>query len=151
MSDQSAESGRVFVSHEVSFHLAPAERFVVPRRQSRGYVSVGYITVHLNPDQRVWITASGSVCKKDGTPSAVTSMNESIDLPDEAYWVERARAELNDGQAARQEWLRNHPASNMPTTTGPDLTDGSGALPPSPPERRVTPDPRGPGEAHISA
>ena len=95
--DLNAELERVFVTHEVSFHLADADRFVVPRRHARGYVSVGYITVHLNPDQRVWITASGSVCKKDGTPSAVTSMNESIDLPDEAYWVERAKAALIDG------------------------------------------------------
>lgn len=92
-----ADDERVFVTHEVSFHLAAADRFVVPRRHARGYVSVGYVTVHLNPDQRVWVHAHGSVCKKDGTPSAVTSMNESVDLADEAYWVDRARRTLIDG------------------------------------------------------
>jgi hypothetical protein len=90
---------KVFVEHEVSFHLAPADRFVVPRRHAQGYVSVGYVTVVLHvQDERVWVHAHGSVCKKDGTPSAVTSMNESVDLPDEAVWVERARRVVAGGR-----------------------------------------------------
>jgi hypothetical protein len=97
MATETATGTKVFVEHEVTFLLAPAERFVVPRRHAQGYVSVGYITVHLHHDQRVWITASGSICKKDGSPSAVTRMNESVDLPDEAQWAERARAALTDG------------------------------------------------------
>jgi hypothetical protein len=94
---QHAESTRVFVEHEVTFMLADADRFVVRRRHREGYVSVGYITVHLHHDQRVHITASGSICKKDGSPSAVTRMNESVDLPDETHWVERAKAAVIDG------------------------------------------------------
>lgn len=90
---------KVFVEHEISFHLADAERFVTPRRHSRGYISVGYVTVKFHHDQRVWVHAHGSVCKKDGTPSAVTRLNESVDLADEAVWVERARRLLIDGQA----------------------------------------------------
>lgn len=100
MTEHNAESvapTKVSVDHTIYFHLAKAERFVVPRRHTKGYVSVGYITVNLHSDQRVWVHAHGSVCKKDGTPSLVTSMNESVDLPDEAVWVERARAALTDG------------------------------------------------------
>ncbi len=105
MSDQADQHAdtvaatKVFVEHTISFHLSDSERFVVPRRHRQGYVSVGYVTVCLHSDQRVWTTASGSVCKKDGTPSAVTRMNESIDLPDVDLWVERARRLLIDGEA----------------------------------------------------
>jgi hypothetical protein len=104
--DQRAEyvaMSKVFVDHTVMFQLAPKDRFVVPRRNAKGYVSVGYITVHLHDDQRVQITASGPICKKDGTPSAVTNMNESVDLPDPALWAERARAALTDGSIATKE------------------------------------------------
>lgn len=96
----SVRATKVFVEHEVMFMLVDADRFVVRRRHARGYVSVGYITVHLHHDQRVHITASGSICKKDGSPSAVTRMNESVDLPDEAQWVERARLALIDEEAS---------------------------------------------------
>lgn len=81
------------VEHTVWFQLGPEECFVVPRRHARGYVSVRYVTVHLMGD-RTMISASGSICKKDGTPSAVTSMNESVTLDEEFYWTERARWEV---------------------------------------------------------
>lgn len=88
---------RVFVEHTITFILADEERYVVPRRHTKGYLLVGYVTVHLHHDQRVWITASGSVCRKDGSPHGVTSMNESVDLADADRWIERARAALIDG------------------------------------------------------
>jgi hypothetical protein len=100
LSAETVRATKVFVEHEISFHLADAERFVVRRRGREGYVSVGYITVRLHHDQRVWVHAHGSVCKKDGTPSKVTSMNESVELPDQAVWVERARTLLIDGSIA---------------------------------------------------
>ena len=88
---------KVFVEHEVMFMLDPTERYVVRRRHMAGYVLVGWITVHLHHDRRVWVTASGTICKKDGSPSAVTRMNETVDLPDVDRWIERARAALPTG------------------------------------------------------
>lgn len=87
----------MFVEHTITFMLGDDERFVLPRRHAKGYVSVGYVTVSLHHDGRAHITASGSICRKDGSPSAVTSMNESVDLPDEAQWVERARTLIEGG------------------------------------------------------
>lgn len=88
---------KVFVEQTVTFILASRERYVVPRRHAKGYVSVGYVTVALHHDQRVRITASGSICRKDGSPHGVTSANECVDIPDADRWIERARAALNRG------------------------------------------------------
>jgi hypothetical protein len=90
---------RVFVEHEVMFLLAPAERFVVPRRHVRnGYAQVDGITVHFHSDGRVRVWAGGIVCRKDGTFSEHWGRaNVTVDLPDEAPWIERARVLLIDG------------------------------------------------------
>lgn len=93
--DLVAGGTRVLVEHQVYFQLADEDRFVVPRRGRAGYVSVGYITVTLQHSGGTFVTASGSICKKDGSPSLVTRMNESVTLPDEAAWVERARRQID--------------------------------------------------------
>jgi hypothetical protein len=89
---------RVFVEHSVTFLLAPSERFVVPRRHTRGYAQVDAITVNLFSDRapRLWV--GGIVCKKDGTFSERWGrLNVTVDLPDPAPWIERAQSAVAAG------------------------------------------------------
>jgi hypothetical protein len=86
----------------VMFLLAPSERFVVPRRFTRGYALVDGITVNFMSNGQVRVWSGAIVCKKDGTFSERWGRtNVTVDLPDEAPWVERARAHL-DGDGAAQ-------------------------------------------------
>lgn len=92
---QTAEATRVFVEHEVMFLLAPWERFVVPRRHTRGYALVDAVTVNFMSSGRVRVWSGGIVCKKDGTLSErLGRANVTVDLPDPGPWIERAQRHI---------------------------------------------------------
>lgn len=85
------QSSQVFVEHTVTFILAGTDRFVVPRRHTKGYVLVDGITVNFlaNGETRVW--SGGTVCNKDGTFGQRRGRsNETVDLITTAPWIERA-------------------------------------------------------------
>lgn len=88
---------KVRVDRQVYFHLCGNDQFVVPRRDTRGYVLVDWITVHVLASRAPWLSAGGTVCRKDGTfNEAWGRTGESVDLPDPAPWIERA-LQLIDG------------------------------------------------------
>lgn len=87
---------RVFVEHEVMFLLGPSERFVVPRRITRGYARVDAVTVNFMSRGKVRVTAGGIVCRKDGSLSDRWGRaNVTVDLPDPAPWIARARCHID--------------------------------------------------------
>ena len=99
MSDHLAESvaeTKVWVDHEVYFRLEGNDRFIVRRRRTLGYALVDWITVHVPAGRHPWVSAGGTVVKKDGTLMAHRGRtSESVDLPDTDYWIERAKRQID--------------------------------------------------------
>lgn len=87
----------VLVDHTVTFHLGEAEQFVVPRRgATRGFVRTDWITVHFLTNGRSQVSAGGLICRKDGTFSEHWGRHGiSVDLPDNAPWIERAQRHID--------------------------------------------------------
>ncbi len=93
---------KVFVEHTVTYILANADRYVVPRRHGKGQALVDAVTVNFlaNGQTRVW--AGGTVCNKDGTFGKRRGRsNETVDLPDADEWIRRARTHIDGGGALR--------------------------------------------------
>lgn len=83
---------RTSVDHTVWFTLEEGEGATVPAGDRR-YARVDGITVHLYGDGRVQVHAGGMLCRKDGTDDKRRGRTiTSVTLPDEAEWVERAKA-----------------------------------------------------------
>lgn len=103
--DEGGAPTKVFVEHTVSFILGDDERFVVSRRGvSRGYALAYGITVNFLSRGQIRVHASGTVCNKDGTFGLRRGrICESITLPDEAAWIERAKRQIDGFDAGEND------------------------------------------------
>lgn len=102
MSADTVAETQVWVDHEVYFHLRGNDQFVVARRGTRGFALVDWITVHVPASRHPWLSAGGTVCRKDGTFSEHWGRSsESVDLPDAAAWIEKALAHIDRSPEGR--------------------------------------------------
>lgn len=89
---------RVHVERTVTFWLGEDEQIVVPARGHNCYVRLDTVVVHLDRRDHPEVFAMGIHVRKDGKIARTwASTTESVDLEDEAAWIERARSEAGDG------------------------------------------------------